>query len=79
MIRKFDSRTGETVEFDSDRQPLPGSVEPVEMRVLQSRPEQKYEGEWTPGTNQPELPPLTTGPYAGIIRYLPIPESQIER
>lgn len=56
-----------------------GEHPPMEVPQLLSGPEQKYVGAWEPGENQPTLPTLTEGPYAGIIRYLPIPENQIER
>lgn len=52
---------------------------PMEIQTPRPEPEQKYVGIWEPGINHPTLPTLTSGPYAGIIRYLPLPESQIER
>lgn len=39
-------------------------------------PEQKYEGTWEPGVNQPTVT-LTEGEFAGRTIYLPIPETQI--
>jgi hypothetical protein len=57
----------------------PGDGAPIETPATISGPEQKYVGAWEPGINHPTLPTLTSGPYAGITRYLPVPESQIER
>lgn len=77
MIEKFVD--GDIVEMnDDDKAPIPGGDE-VENPTLSASPEQKYVGPWVPGINQPAQPADTTGPYAGITRYLPIPESQIER
>ena len=42
---------------------------------LTQTPEQKYEGTWEPGTNQPTTT-LTEGDFAGRTIYLPIPEAQ---
>lgn len=77
MIQKFDG-SGEIVEFESDKVDI-GATVPVELPILLETPEQKYEGTWEPGINHPSLAPLTSGPYAGITRYLPVPEAQIER
>ena len=77
MIRKFVE--GKIVEFDDDRTPVPGGGQEVENPILQTQPEQKYRGSWLPGTNQPTLPTDASGPYAGVVRYLPIPENQIVR
>lgn len=77
MIRKFVD--GKIVTFEDDRAPVPGNGEPVEQLVLQTQPEQKYRGQWLPGKNHPTLAADTTGPYAGIVRYLPVPENQIVR
>lgn len=77
MIRKFDSR-GNVVEFEGSKSPVPGG-QVVDNPQLQISPVQKYEGEWKPGKNHPTSTADKTGPYAGVIRYLPIPESQIQR
>lgn len=77
-IYKYDS-TGNLVNFEEDTTPTPGSGEPIENPNLLAEPEQKYEGTWEPGINHPTLPTDQDGPYAGIIRYFPVPEKQIER
>lgn len=77
MIRKYDGK-GNIVEIESSRVDV-GATVPVEVPILLDAPEQKYKGTWVPGKNHPSLAPLPSGPYAGITRYLPIPESQIER
>lgn len=51
----------------------------IELPATQPSPEEKYEGTWSPGSNHPQLPPDESGPYAGIPRYRPVPESQIQR
>lgn len=58
---------GETVEEGID---IPAVPVPT--------PEQKYEGTWEPGINQPTVV-LTEGEFAGRTVYLPIPETQMER
>lgn len=76
-IKKFNGQGG-VVNVTGDQIQLPdGST--IDVAPLQASPEQKYVGKWSPGTNQPEDTPDTTGPYAGIVRYLPIPEAQTER
>jgi hypothetical protein len=78
-IYKHDG-TGNLVPFEENATPTPGSPsEWIENPNLLAEPEQKYEGTWEPGINHPTLPTDATGPYAGITRYFPIPESQIER
>lgn len=77
MIRKFD-QFGNVVEFESSKAAIPGG-QVVDIPQLQSEKVQRYEGEWKPGKNQPTSTTDKTGPYAGIVRYLPIPESQIQR
>lgn len=69
MIRKFGDNKAE----------VPGSDKPIEVPSKVADPEQKYEGKWQPGANHPTTSADQTGPYAGIVRYLPVPESQIER
>lgn len=77
-IKKFDGKGGVERVGKTDRVKLPNG-NTIQTTSLQSSPEQKYVGEWLPGKNHPHLPPLTEGPYAGIVRYLPVPEEQIER
>jgi hypothetical protein len=78
VIRKFD-KDGKVVKFGNPRLTIVESNVPVEVPILLDSPDQKYEGTWEPGINHPTQPPDKTGPYAGITRYLPIPESQIRR
>jgi hypothetical protein len=72
MIKTF----GE--DDDSTRVRMPNGM-PIEVPQLLSGPEQKYVGLWEPGIDHPTLPTPESGPYAGIIQYLPLPENQIER
>ena len=78
MIKKFD-RNGDMVEFESAKILVGDSDTPIEMPILMTSPEQKYVGKWEPGKNHPTLTPETSGPLAGVVVYLPIPESQIQR
>jgi hypothetical protein len=76
MIKKFDGEGG-VVEVGGGRIRIDGQE--IEITSLQSTPEQKYVGEWAPGKNHPHQVADEKGPYAGIVRYLPIPEDQIVR
>lgn len=76
-IKKFDGRGG-VVKVSGDRVELDNG-RTIEAQSLQASPEQRYVGKWSPGKNHPALPPDQDGPYAGIKKYLPIPESQIVR
>lgn len=77
MISKFDGKGGVVRVEGTDRVEVMGQQ--IQVTSLQAVPEQKYKGEWLPGENHPTSQPDTSGPYAGIVRYRPIPESQIQR
>lgn len=76
MIKKFDGKGGVT-NLGNGRVRVNG--QDIDATSLQSGPEQKYVGEWLPGKDHPHQSPDEKGPYAGIVRYLPIPENQIVR
>lgn len=76
MIKKFDGEGG-VIDLGNGRVSVNG--QDFDATSLQSTPEQKYVGEWTPGKNHPHQAADEKGPYAGIVRYLPVPEEQIVR
>lgn len=77
MIRKY-TKSGNVVEFHGPKSPVPGG-QVVDNPQLQMMPVALYVGEWKPGLNQPTTTADTSGPYKDVVRYLPVPESEIQR